>query len=258
MNRSQRWPIIVCFLVAIAIAIAIAWIFHYNHQPHQPPDHHPKKPTAHKIVWGVDTANRVSNSFYKCVVNHYGSPKIWGRYMDSKANTSTGLTQKEISFIHGKNGKILLIFNHFHKATGYQNGEEAAHSAISKAKKLGAPKGVAIFADVEPTYSVDASFIKGWVKTLSQSPYKAGIYGDFTKNSDLNKAYQAAQNNLHTQPILWSNRPVRGITSAKKAPDFQPSAPKKAKTWVWQYGVNANQCNIDTDLAKSEILKYLW
>lgn len=260
MNKNRLWPLILCFLVAIALVFTIAWIYHFNHHPsQQPPNHgHPQQPKKHKILWGVDTASKVSNSFYQCVDKNYGKPDIWGRYMDSKTNISTGLTKKEASFIHQKGGKILLIFNHFSNATGYHNGVSAAHTAISDAKNLGVPKGTALFADVEPTYSVDASFLTGWAKTLSASPYKAGLYGDFSKGSDLQKAYQSSRKKLDDSPILWTNHPRPGITSAKKAPDFHPATSETSATLAWQYGIGAKKCNIDTDLAQSGILQYLW
>ncbi|HET7578964.1 MAG TPA: glycoside hydrolase domain-containing protein [Bacillales bacterium] len=256
MSAKRLWPSIIITLAILALLVAIALLYQKNHRqldhPGQKPQHH------RKILWGVDTASKVTDSLYQCITDHYGKPLIWGRYMESKENISKGLTKKEASFIHKKGGHILLIYNHFTDATGYNNGVSEGKMAISFANDLGVPKGTALFADIEPTYPVDADFIRGWVKTLSPSSYMAGIYGDFSKNSGLRKAYHSAANKLNSQPILWSDQPRPGITGKQKAPDFHPAAPKSSKNLVWQYGIGAKKCNIDTDLARSNIQSYLW
>lgn len=256
MSANRLWPVVMITLAILALLFAIALWFQKNH--HQP-DHPGQKPQHHgKILWGVDTASKVTDSLYQCVTDHYGKPRIWGRYMESKGNISTGLTQNEVSFIHEKGGSILLIYNHFTDATGYDNGVSEGKMAISFAKNLGVPKGTALFADIEPTYPVNADFIRGWVKTLSSSSYKVGMYGDFSKNSKLRKANHSAAKHLHHKPILWSDQPRPGITGKPKAPDYHPATPNSSKNLAWQYGIGAKKCNIDTDLARSEIQSYLW
>ncbi|HEU5141422.1 MAG TPA: glycoside hydrolase domain-containing protein, partial [Bacillales bacterium] len=206
-----------------------------------------------------DTASRVTESFYQCVEKNYGKPDVWGRYMETTGDISFGLTKEEISLIHKKGGKIMLLYNHLDSATGFEDGKAEAETAISYAKDLGVPDGTALFADIEPVFPVDADFIRGWIKKMSSSPYKAGFYGDFSEGSNLRKAYDSAKEKIENKPILWSFQPRIGITSKANAPnDFDPAAPKSAKTLAWQYGIGGEKCNIDTNLAVSEILKYLW
>ncbi|MEH7094920.1 glycoside hydrolase domain-containing protein [Neobacillus vireti] len=240
-------------------------------QSQQPPNDTPpkgnqtqEKPAQEQkpaIVWGVDTASRVDQAFLQCVKDNYGAPAVFGRYLETKGDVSTGLSKEEVNLLHQQGIKILPIFNHFKEAVGYQNGVAEAKEAIAYAQKIGIPKGVAIFADIEPTYPVDEAFIRGWVETLANSPYKPGIYGVFTPNSKLSAAYQAAvskNKNVQTQAILWSSNPDPGVTAKSKAPAFQPGAPKNVKISIWQYGIDGKACNIDTNLIQSTVLEQLW
>lgn len=129
------------------------------------------------------------------------------------------------------------------------------------AKDLDVPKGVAIFADIEPTYEVDAEFIKRYYDEMKKLGYITGIYGVFDNGQILSKAYkQAAKENraLGKETVLWTAFPQRGITKKTKAPEFSAGGPSDAKLLGWQYGLDATECNIDTNLFKGELIKYLW
>ncbi|WP_180960252.1 glycoside hydrolase domain-containing protein [Neobacillus cucumis] len=222
-----------------------------------------EKPAQNKpaIVWGVDTASGVDQAFLQCVKKNYGAPSVFGRYLETKGDVSIGLTKGEADLLHKQGIKILPIFNHFTEAVGYDKGAAEAKEAISYAQKLGIPKGVAIFADIEPTYPVDAAFIQGWVDTLAHSPYKPGIYGVFTPDSKLSAAYQAAASknkNVKDQTILWSSNPDPGVSAKNKAPAFNPGAPKNINISIWQYGIDGKACNIDTNLIQSTVMDQLW
>jgi hypothetical protein len=217
-----------------------------------------QKPT---IVWGVDTASSVDQAFLQCVKDNYGAPTVFGRYLETKGDVSIGLSKEEVNLLHQQGIKILPIFNHFKEAIGYDRGVAEAKEAIAYAQKIGIPKGVVIFADIEPTYPVDEAFIRGWVETLSSSPYKPGIYGVFTPGSKLSAAFQAAASknkNIQGQTILWSSNPDPGVSAKNKAPAFQPGAPKNIKISIWQYGIDGEACNIDTNLIQSTVLDKLW
>ncbi|WP_342042674.1 glycoside hydrolase domain-containing protein [Bacillus sp. OTU2372] len=217
-----------------------------------------KKPT---IVWGVDTASNVDQAFLQCVKENYGAPSVFGRYLETKGDVSMGLTKEEVDLLHRQGIKILPIFNHFIEAVGYDKGAAEAKEAIAYAQKIGIPKGVAIFADIEPTYPVDEAFIRGWVNTLASSPYKPGIYGVITTDSELSAAYQAAvskDKKVQRETVLWSSNPDPGVTAKNKAPAFQPGAPKNINISIWQYGIDGEACNIDTNLIQSTVLNKLW
>ncbi|MEH7418692.1 glycoside hydrolase domain-containing protein [Neobacillus drentensis] len=232
-----------------------------NQAQKKPSQNKPAQKEKPAIVWGVDTASSVDQAFLQCVKDNYGTPTVFGRYLESKGDVSVGLTKEEVDLLHKQGIKILPIFNHFKEAVGYENGVAEAKEAIAYAQKIGIPEGVAIFADIEPSYPVDEAFIRGWVDTLASSPYKPGIYGVITPDSKLSAAYQAAASKdkkVQEQTILWSSNPDPGVTAKNKAPAFQPGAPKNINISIWQYGIDGEACNIDTNLIQSTVLNSLW
>ncbi|MEH7237831.1 glycoside hydrolase domain-containing protein [Bacillus sp. JJ1562] len=214
-----------------------------------------------EIVWGIDSASETTNNFYVCVKENFGDPVVFGRYLGEREGISVGLTAEQVKIIHAEGDTILPIYNHFNDATGYDNGVAHAKEAIKLAGELGIPEGVTIFADIEPEYPVDSEFIKGWFDTVVASNYKSGIYGVFDPEQALFKAYQEAGKSngaILEQNYIWTAAPSVGITAEAKAPEFKPSAPDGSLAWGWQYGLEAESCNIDTNLFKRELVDVLW
>jgi hypothetical protein len=228
-------------------------------EPQLQPAPLPEEPP--QILWGVDTASKLDQAFLQCVVDNYGKPSVFGRYLETKEGVSAGLTPEEVELLHQQGIKIIPIYNHFTNATTYESGAQEAQAAIAYAQQIGIPEGKAIFADIEPTYPVDEAFIRGWVDTLLGSPYKPGIYGVFTTESSLTAAYQAAMasnQNVQSQTTIWSSNPDPGVTPQANAPEFQPGAPADVPVSIWQYGIDGETCNIDTNLIQSNSIDFLW
>lgn len=214
-----------------------------------------------KKQWGVDSASKVTNELYSCVVDNYGKPAYWGRYLTTIPNVSDGLSQQEISFIHQKGVRILTIYNDFKAATGYRNGRVVANNAIFHARSLGVPTGKFLFANVEKFFDVDEGWIRGWVDALYPSGYRPGIYADPSTKA-FNDAYCAAVKNnakVSEQTVIWSQEPTPGATTKADAPAFRPAKPPcDANVWAWQYGENAEACPIDTNLMDTRLFQGLW
>lgn len=219
------------------------------------------KQDDNEMNWGVDSASYTDQDMLACVVENFGPPKIWGRYLGTKENVSIGLDQAEIKLLQENNIKILVIYNHFTDATGYDNGRNEAKKAIELANELGVPEGVALFADIEPAYPVNQDFIIGWMDELLDSPYQPGVYGVFSEEQALFSAFaEASQANakVNENVLVWSAFPQEGITTQKEAPEFAASGTEGSRLVGWQYGIEAESCNIDTNLFKGSILEYLW
>ncbi|MDC3412698.1 DUF1906 domain-containing protein [Aquibacillus sp. 3ASR75-11] len=212
-------------------------------------------------VWGVDSAVNVTEDVYNCVLNNFGKPMFWGRYLTTVPNASEGLTQTEIRLLHNSGTKILPIYNKFTKSTGKRQGRVVAQNAVFHAKRLGIPKGTFLFANVEKEFEVDAAWILGYVEALYPSGYKPGFYND-PKTGNFRSAYCKAvsQNKLIAeQAVLWSAEPEPGVTKKAKAPTFRPSKPScQANVWAWQYGRGATQCPVDTNLIDQRLQNELW
>jgi hypothetical protein len=223
----------------------------------------PPSPSHSLPYWGVDSAGAVNTNFYNCVVQHYGTPVFWGRYLKTINNVSDGLSASEISFLHARGVKILAIYNNFSSATGNANGQANANNAIAIAKSLGVPANVAIFADIEESYAVDASWIEGWVDVMSQSQYMPGIYNNPISGKFPGAYAQAVKNNANIAKtvVLWSNEREPGITTKAMAPVWNPAAPPTpGRVLAWQYGENGSACQpgIDTDLIDPGMYAHLW
>lgn len=69
-----------------------------------------------------------------------------------------------------------------------------------------------------------------------------------------------AQSNSHIgeQTYIWTASPNIGITSQSNAPEYEPEAPENSKVGGWQYGIDAESCNIDTNLFSNIITEVLW
>ncbi|MEK4907650.1 glycoside hydrolase domain-containing protein [Niallia sp. FSL R7-0648] len=212
-------------------------------------------------LWGIDSASETTEDFLACVRDNFGDPKVIARYLGTNEGVSHGLTADQVDLIHSNEADILLIYNGFTDATGYDNGVSEAKKAIELAKELEAPDGVAIFADIEPNYPVDAAFIEGWYAEVSKSTYEPAIYGIFDKDEALTASFNQAVKNkaeIKDNTFLWSASPNIGITTEEDAPEFKVDAPEESLAYGWQYGINDETCNIDTNLFDSNLTDVLW
>lgn len=214
-----------------------------------------------KKLWGVDSSSPVNEELYNCVKSQFGNPQFWGRYLADVPNVSTGLTKDEIRFIHNKGVKILPIYNVFREAEGYFRGQLVARNAVYHARRLGIPKNVALVANVEHFFKVDDDWIRGYVESLFPSGYRPAFYHDPTRGSFAAAYCEAVKQNnqVAVQTILWSAEPHPGPTKERNSPRFNPASPNcKSNVWIWQYGRNAEQCPIDTNLADRRMMSYFY
>jgi len=211
--------------------------------------------------WGVDSAEIVTEDLLQCVIDNFGFPKFWGRYLVRVPGISEGLTEDEISFIHSKGVKLLPIFNSFQEAIGYRQGIEAANNAVFYARELGIPNGVPLFANVERFFQIDAEWIHGWTEALLVSGYRSGIYND-PVIGNFNKAFCDAINEnewIIKQNILWSAEPELNSSGPQNPPSYMPEAPYcGGNVWAWQYSRDNIRCPIDMNLAYWVLVNILW
>lgn len=257
--KSARFWVII--LISVLSLSFIVWSINFSDKDDDSDSENGENGSGQEILWGVDSATYTTKEIYECVVNNYGEPDAWGRYIGSKKGVSSGLDQDEIDFLHEKDIPIIPIYNHFTDATGYDNGKNEAKKAIEIAKELGIKEGVYLFADIEPEYPVDFAFIQGWTDQLASSPYKSGIYGVFDEGSNLFKAFEAAaseNDKVADEVVVWTSYPQEKVTKKDNAPKFNPEAPKSANALIWQYGLDDETCNIDTNLLREKMLEGLW
>jgi hypothetical protein len=214
------------------------------------------KPKSAELIFGVDTANAYTPQESQCVAKTYEKPKVVGRYLQTKKGFFSGLTKKEVLFVHKKGAKILPIYNHYTNFIGAEQGKRSAKEAITKANRLGIPKGKLIVIDIEPKRQVNSDFFISWTLALQKSGYKAGIYGNVADPKLKSIYLEARQKSPSMKAVLiWTNSPNEG--TLHKPTSFKGKSPDLKNTLVWQYGVDQS-CQIDSDLVKSNLLKSLW
>jgi hypothetical protein len=214
-----------------------------------------------RTIWGVDSAEAANEELYACVKNKYGKPKYWGRYLTRKEGVNEGLSKGEILFLHMKGIRIMPIYNDFSAALTYRQGQITARNAIFHANRLSFPNDTVIFANIENFFQVDEAWIRAWVDVFYPSGYRPGFYHD-PKEGDFSTAFcTAAKKNekVSSQSILWSSEPEKKVSKEKEAPIFKPNKPNcHSLVWGWQYGRDAKDCSIDTNIILYKLYQLLW
>lgn len=211
--------------------------------------------------WGVDSSQNVTNELYDCVLQNYGKPEFWGRYLTRVQGVSEALTKEEIELLHNSGTKIMPIYNDFRSAVGVSEGRVIAMYASYYAKRIGIKKGTPIFANIERFFNVDSEWLRGYVSYLYNMDYKPGFYHDPTEGNFSNAFCEAVAQDAKVadQAVLWSAEPEPGITKANSAPKFNPLTPPcDANVWAWQYGRDSTICPIDTNIIDSRLFEMLY
>lgn len=213
-------------------------------------------------LWGVDTVDSVDLTFLNSITNTYGKPDFIGRYLDNEPGFVSGLSSAEVSLFHNQGIKIQLVVSDYtQNDTGSGNGTSEANKAISLAKALGVPTGVAIFGDIENGSPVDAAWITAWFNTISAAGYIPGYYENPNPGSSqfANAFCQAISNNdaIRHNSDLYSDEPQNknGRTSKANAPAWGVGVGDLSCNGMsipaqfWQYGLagGGSGPNVDTD-----------
>lgn len=214
-----------------------------------------------QLLWGVDSAQIVTEELLECVTQNFGYPRFWGRYLFRVPNISEGLTKEEICFIHSKGIKLLPIYNASREAVGYAEGKAVATKAVCKAESLCIPKGTILIADIEPFFLVDGPWILGWTEVVRKCGYKSGIY-NAPLIGNFNQAFcdaVKANRRIRTRTALWSAQPETEPSGPQNAPYYQPASPScGGNVCAWQYSRDVPQCPVDLNLACPQFVKLLW
>ena len=63
---------------------------------------------------------------------------------------------------------------------------------------------------------------------------------------------------MQENTIVWTAYPQKKITTEEEAPEFNPQGPDNAMLYGWQYAIEAETYNIDTNLLTEKMLDFLW
>jgi peptidoglycan hydrolase-like protein with peptidoglycan-binding domain len=214
-----------------------------------------------KTLWGIDTAPPVTSSSLDRIIQKFGKPSFIGKYLHG--TNFTPLSSEEASLIHSQGMRIMLLEPDFGKDTGYNHGADLAMRAVTRARELGIPQGVAIFADLEPGSQVDAGWLEAWYGVVLLSGYLPGYYANPYADRNFNGPFCAAVSqfpSLADKAVLDIYEPMLTRSPVAQAPLFAPSIPycgshPTGNVLMWQYGLSGgdSQANVDTDEMKASV-----
>ena len=220
--------------------------------------------------WGVDTTSVIDQTLaYSAIVASVGTPEFIGRYFASGPMVGTPLQRSEAADIHSHGASILLIVSPNNaQLVGSTVGKNEAQAAIIAAEELGVPSGAAIFRDVEPSYTINSSYIEAWVGEFDGSPYTPGFYeNSYSPNNAFPQAYDAAvaaSHSIGSKVVLYASEPEpygKDYTEKTALPWHPATPPQKNTTVAWQYkepGPLPGYPKVDLDEVLPQYSNLLW
>jgi hypothetical protein len=229
-------------------------------------------------VWGVDSARTANGlaadgatlAFDAVTAQAGATPAFWGRYIVG----NFVITSTEAAYLQGKGCKILLISNGPTNTAGsvqggFAEGQSDGNAAADFASNLGVPAGVALYADIEGSWSPTSDWLRGWATAVNAKNYVSGFYANCTPGSAFDQAYCTAKG---AEPavagsLLWSMQPEPNpqCQAAAAAPTYAPAATScNGLVVLWQYtedcweGLLGANAGIDMDLAMDAAIAVMW
>jgi hypothetical protein len=217
------------------------------------------------MIFGVDSLTPSTENMYdgtvfydyinNCTVQPPLAPlAFWGRYI-GKGN---GITAAEATQLHTWGLRILVIYNATSNTGssvqgGITQGQNDANKALTAAKALGIPGGVAIFADVENTWAVTSDWITGWATTIAgdAAGYVPGFYCNSNNNSSVFAdqycaAVAAAALPPFPNTLLYSSNPAtNGAANFYRPGAVAPTATACQTPTLWQYAISCYKPSLD-------------
>ena len=223
-----------------------------------------------KIIFGVSSTTpankKLKNGYtlYEWIMRQKCFPRFWGRTILGEDS----ITDKEIEYLKSKDCKILPIMQDLsEEAVSGINGAEDALRAINAAESLGIPKneGIAIFAKIEPEWSINHNWMINYASNLFYNGYVSGFIGntDSSKNFNFDRQcshfIQATEAINHYNAVLMANEPKFEEMPIKWAP-YCPSVlrPEDMDLWACSKTVFDDVVADDIYATDENILKCMW
>lgn len=199
-----------------------------------------------KIIFGVNSTTpanqKLKNGYtlYDWVMRQKCFPAFWGRTLLGE----NPITAEEIDFLRNKDCKIALVLRDLTEAQISRNdGTNDALRAAEAAQALGVPqnKGIAIFAEIKPEWSVNHNWMILFAQTLKAMGYVPGFIGntDSSKNFNFDRQcshyVQATEGVNQFDAVYWATEPKRKGVPKKWAP-YCPSALEPEDIHLWASG----------------------
>jgi Rv2525c-like, glycoside hydrolase-like domain len=202
-------------------------------------------------VWGVDTVDVITSTFWSSVVSADGTPSVIGRYL---VGPYTALSSTEASDIHADGASIVLIDDPSIKTlTSGTNGTNIGDNAATAASDISVPSGTAIYLDVEPSDTTSALFLENWYSAISSGGYTPGFYENSTSgNTSFEGSFCSTNTTVEDGSYLYSQQNQSGSSYAEAsapgtfAPQYR-GCESGGQMSGWQYLIGQVTPNVDVD-----------
>lgn len=178
------------------------------------------------------------------------------------------ITREEIAFLRQKDCKIGLVLRNLTEAQVSCNTDKgAARAAVEAAKALGVPQnaGITLFAEIDPTWSVNHNWMLSFANELVMNGYRPGFIGntDSSKNCHFDRHVshyvQATVDTDGFGAVYGATEPKMDGVPENWEP-YSPSALNPEDISLWMCGTTTfDALTVDNVYARDEkVFENLW
>ena len=223
-----------------------------------------------KTVFGVSSATPINKklkngyTMFDWVMRQKGFPGFCMRTLCG----ADKITAEEIAFLKEKDCKIGLVIRDLTEAkVSATNGRADALRAVAAAKELGVPqsKGIALFAQIKPEWSVNHNWMISFAQTVSANGYTPGFIGNTDSSINFNFDRQCSHFVQATKAancfgaVFVATEPKCTRRPEKWTP-YCPSALEPEDISLWCCGTTTfDSIQVENVYAKgNEVLETMW
>ena len=223
-----------------------------------------------KTIFGVNSATPINKklkngyTMFDWVMRQKGFPSFCMRTLCGEDK----ITPDEIEFLRAKDCKVGLVIRDLtERAISGIKGAEDALRAVEAAKKLGVPqnKGIAIFAEIRPEWSINHNWMIYFAQVISENGYVPGFIAntDSSKNFNFGRQCshyaQATKDTDYLGAVFAATEPKIDGMPEKWAP-YCPSALEPEDMSLWLCGATAFDSLSVEDVysANEDIIAKMW
>lgn len=223
-----------------------------------------------KMIFGVNSTapanERLKNGYtlYDWVMRQNCFPSFWMRTLTGK----NVISEDEIEFLREKDCKIGLVIRDLTEVqVSSVNGAEDALRAIEAAKMLGVPqnKGIVLFAEIKPEWSVHHNWMMGFADVLVSDGYVPGFIGNTDSSDNFNFDRQCSHYVQATAEvnqfgaIYCATEPKMSEIPDKWCP-YCPSALEPEDMHLWECGrTTFGELAVDDIYARdTKVVEQMW
>lgn len=223
-----------------------------------------------KTIFGVNSATpinkRLKNGYtlFDWIMRQKGFPEFCMRTLCGE----DAITAEEIEFLRTEDCKVGLVIRDLTETEiSGVNGTEQAIRAVSRARELGAPEnaGIAIFAEINPEYSIDHNWMISFAQTISASGYVPGFIAntDSSKNFNFDRQcshfVEATESTDYFGALIAATEPKNDGMPETWEP-YCPSAMEQDDIALWVCGTTTFDALMTEDVyaRDDKVLEKMW